>query len=273
MSQLHDHRALTVETSKSPIGIESRGHLSMRYLTIDGKHAYDLGFYCDTCAFLFERLDGANQTFSAQRLSGRLQKGISELSPDIVDPMIPLMPVGKYQALLLELSPTLISPGGPNDYFHREQIELRGIDPFWSLPHFPATEYYRIPEQPRLQAGSRLFEFVIPLVPRGWLESEDIAKYQELLWQGERPTALALSVLDVKQPATWCGDPATTKHWCLAHYLLDGHHKMRAASRVGKPLTMLSFLHLDASIAAETDVNELVQALAQSAALEDRQIE
>jgi hypothetical protein len=273
MSQLHDHLALTVKMSESPIGIESSGHLSMRYLTIDGKHAYDLGFYCDTCAFLFKRIDGANQTFSAQRLSGRMRKGISELSPDIVDPMISLMPVGTYQVLLLELSPTLVGPGSTNDYFHHEQIELWGINPFWGLPHFPATEYYRIPEQPRLQAGSRLFEFVIPLVPRGWLEPEDVAKYQERLLRGERATALALSVLDVKQPADWHGDPATTKHWCLAHYLLDGHHKMRAASMVGKPLTLLSFLHLDTSIATGTEVTELVQALAQCTPLEDKQIE
>ncbi len=33
------------------------------------------------------------------------------------------------------------------------------------------------------------------------------------------PTALSLSILDVKQPAVWDGDPEVTKHTTLTHFL------------------------------------------------------
>jgi hypothetical protein len=77
----------------------------------------------------------------------------------------------------------------------------------------------------------------------------------------KQPTALALSVLDVKQPADWDGEPAITEHYCLAHYLLDGHHKTHAASELNKPITMLSFLAIDESLASEKEIKQVVDVL------------
>ncbi len=38
-------------------------------------------------------------------------------------------------------------------------------------------------------------------------------------------------------------------HWALTHFLLDGHHKMEAAAREGRPLRLLSLLAVEASLA------------------------
>jgi len=52
------------------------------------------------------------------------------------------------------------------------------------------------------------------------------------------------------------------EHWCLAHYLLDGHHKTRAASLVVKPITLLSFLATAESVATEENGDHLLNILA-----------
>jgi hypothetical protein len=80
------------------------------------------------------------------------------------------------------------------------------------------------------------------MFPKNYLRAEAINLYKDALSQGDLPTALAVSVLDVKQPSFWDGNPDVNEHWCLSHYLLDGHHKMYAASELGVPVSILSFL-------------------------------
>jgi hypothetical protein len=38
---------------------------------------------------------------------------------------------------------SLVIPMQKGDYFAHEQLEHRGPDGFWGLPHFPETQYYR----------------------------------------------------------------------------------------------------------------------------------
>ena len=76
-----------------------------------------------------------------------------------------------------------------------------------------------------------------------------------------------MSVLDVRQPAVvpWDKDAdtyRTAQHWCLATYLLDGHHKVAAAARSNRSLDLLTFIARDASVAAEQDIDAVVLALA-----------
>ena len=105
--------------------------------------------------------------------------------------------------------------------------------------------------------GSQLFEFSIPIYLKNRLHKETLDSYRERFLAGECPTALAMSVLDIKGPGDWEGNPKITEHWCLAHYLLDGHHKMYAAASVHKPLTVLSFMDMSKGIATEKAVDYL----------------
>jgi hypothetical protein len=43
-------------------------------------------------------------------------------------------------------------------------------------------------------------------------------------------------------------------HWCLTHFLFDGHHKMEAATRSGMPVTLLSLLAVDDGLAGPEDL-------------------
>lgn len=109
---------------------------------------------------------------------------------------------------------------------------------------------------------SGLFEFIIPMFPKSFLHPDALASHRAALLAGETPTALAVSILDVKQPADWEGNPELNTHWCLAHYLLDGHHKTFAASELDMPVSILSFLAVEQGVSTRDQIGELIQVLA-----------
>lgn len=55
-------------------------------------------------------------------------------------------------------------------------------------------------------------------------------------------------------------------HWLLQHFVLDGHHKIEAASRTGRPVRLLSFIDERISMASLVDLVRMVRARAGSAA-------
>ncbi|MEI5909565.1 hypothetical protein WAK64_21310 [Bacillus spongiae] len=150
----------------------------------------------------------------------------------------------------------MVTLGSQNDYFVNEQLNVWGIDPFWGLPQYPKIEYYR-GETKVISNDEKLFEFIVPMTPKNWLDIETINYYDNAIDEHNKPTAVALSVLDVRQPADWKGELKHNKHYCLSHYLIDGHHKVHSSYRNGKPITMLSFLALKQCIAYEDDIESI----------------
>jgi hypothetical protein len=231
-----------------------------RHLTLRGEAAYLLGVDCDTCAFLFERLGGANQTVAVPELAERLRRGLTALDDEVLGAFDGVLPRGGYRVSLLRARPERVALGSAGDYFVDEQPALWGLDGFWGLPHHPKAAYYRSLTR-ALGVGDGLFEFVVPMVPPTWLDEDRVAWYARRLAEGEAPTAVALTLLDVKAPAVWAGEPAVTRHWCLAHYLLDGHHKALAASQTGHALTLLSFLAVEESQASPEEIGRCLDEL------------
>ena len=210
-----DTSCLKVKGSEPVIGFEQPAHGDSvgwnRYLTLMGERAYLIGGACDTCAFLFERMGGANRNVSPEKASDALRRGLEKIEDVLVDTIGKILPEGNYRVSLLELAPNLVRPGAEGDYFAHEQTELWGTDAFWDLPHHPKTEYYRVPPVP-LGNSRRLFEFVVPMFPKGWLSRKTVRAYSDRHSAGERPTALAVSVLDVRGPATREEGPMVTEH-------------------------------------------------------------
>jgi hypothetical protein len=79
-----------------------------------------------------------------------------------------------------------------------------------------------------------------------------------------RTTSSDAPPLDVRQPANWSGEPEVTEHWCLAHFILDGNHRVYAATAANTPARLLCFISLDASIVPSTRAVERVLTLLQS---------
>ncbi|MCX6902038.1 MAG: hypothetical protein NTW03_00885 [Verrucomicrobia bacterium] len=101
---------------------------------------------------------------------------------------------------------------------------------------------------------------MIPMFPESWCDAKRVSDFEGHLQGGRYPTALAISVLDIKQPANWDGDPSVTSHWCLAHYIIDGHHKIFAASRSKRPVGLLSILALDRGVSSAQEHAKLIAA-------------
>jgi hypothetical protein len=247
---------IQIENSKSPITFEAQGGGNWkvwdRFLCIEGKQAFHIGNICGTCSFFFERLYGANQKISAREVSVALRQGLQSLDSDAVLKLQQLLPVGKFTPVLWHWKPSLVTPGLPADYFVKEQIDLWGVDGFWGLPHNPMTEYYRTPKA-RLDKDAGLFHFGIPIYPHRWLKRETLDFYRNQFGSQVTPTAVSISVLDVKQPTDWKDSPEFNKHFCFAHYLIDGHHKTYAAASSGSAGTLLSFVAHDKGISSHKD--------------------
>lgn len=218
-----------------------------RVLMLDGKPAFELSFWCGTCPFLFERLEGANDTLSLSDMSDRLAAGLVDLDAEVIERFAALLPRGEYIPLLLEVKPRLVRPVEAGDYFAEEQVETWGIDSFWGLPGYPHTPYYRTFEA-AVDHEAHLYEFVVPMVPPSWNDPARVAAYAEQLSTSSRPTAVAVTTLDVCAPAVDEG-PDWYWHWGLTHFVLDGHHKLEAAAESEKPLQLLALISVAGSLA------------------------
>lgn len=247
-----DARATVRFGETLPAEKESGGN---RVLYLNEDPAFELTFWCGTCALLFQRQEGANQTVSLEECQARLADGLTDLDGEIVDTFGRLLGTDSYLPLLLRVSPALVQPLGADDYFSHEQVATWGLNPFWGLPEYPSTPYYRT-FQTAVAGDAHLYEFIAPMVPPSWNNSARVEEYLQKLQAGAEPTAVAVSTLDVCQPAT---DAASDyyAHWGLTHFLLDGHHKVEAAAKSGRPLTLLALLASRASLCDEAQLKQL----------------
>lgn len=259
---LLDNASTTVKNANSILSFETEGDGAWpswnRYIAIDGKKAFEIGNVCGTCAFYFKRLEGANRSIEPKAVISVLNAGLIGLESGFISDISTLFPDGNYRVLLTEIAPKLVKPGDSDDYFIDEQVEIWGIDGFYNLPHFPQTEYYRIDKR-AFGKDACFFEFLIPTFPHNWLDGNTVQTYMKTIRDGCKPTAVSLSVLDIKEPAIFEEDARATAHWCLAHYLIDGHHKVYAAAQSQSPLTLLSFVATDHGISDVDDVESLVR--------------
>ena len=226
-----------------------------RVLFLDDKAAFELSFWCGTCQFLFKRQYGANETVSLADMEERLADGIAALDEDVISTFGSLLPAGEYLPLLVRVEPRLVRPVQPGDYFSEEQVATWGVEPFWGLPEYPCTPYYRTFET-AVDREAHMFEFVVPMVPPSWNDKARVAQHAARLQSSQHPTAVAVASLDVCAPATDDGVDWYV-HWGLTHFLLDGHHKLQAAAETGTALQLLSLLSVDGSLATREQVERV----------------
>ena len=264
MTRILYQDSLEITDSKSIVSFETKGggdwEVWYRYISIEGKPAYEIGNICGTCSFYFERLEGANQSVHPADLIEQLNEGLSSLDEKTIKKVAEIIPNGKYKVLFLKVFPRKIELGTETDYFANEEVKLWGIDWFGDIPHNPKIKYYRGTDQ-RIKEDEKIFEFLIPIFSQNCLEPKRVDFYKQQLEQGKIPTAISLSVLDVKAPTFWGDDqkPEFTGHWCLAHYILDGHHKMFAAAELNRPINLICFLATEEGIyETEKDIETLL---------------
>lgn len=227
----------------------------LRYLSVRGETVFAVGNNCDTCQFWFERLEGDAAPIDIEALSGILADGLRTLDEEVVAAFGRILAEGDYRVALFRLTPERVAPGTDADYLYNEQ----GADwPYFEERDFidAATDYYRPADRPAITvAGEPGFDFLVPLQRPDFLDEVRIASFGKRLADGAAPTAVAVGLLDVKHTY-----PSEVRHWCLAHYLLDGHHKVEAAARAGRPVTLLSFIAHSAGFSSAEQLDRLLGA-------------
>jgi hypothetical protein len=90
---------------------------------------------------------------------------------------------------------------------------------------------------------------------QGHLDGERVEHFRDVIKQGARPTAIAFSLLDIQRwAAKHVTEPALEAHWIWSHFLLDGHHKVRAAALEMQPITLLTFTAVNRGLSFDADV-------------------
>jgi len=260
-------RKIRLGTSNPVVGLTTAGINRFawewkRHVTINGTEVAWIGNGCDTCAYMFEQLAAPTPIVELDQLRESFARGLFKLADGLLETVGSLLPEGDYAVMLLPCLPVRVEPGGPGDYFFEELSaagnphSLPGDEMFepWGETN---THYYRlfgrsgtsVGKDPHDYGGTR-FDFVMPLAQS--IDPDTVKLYRELIESGRRPTAVSLSVLDISALAH--GEP----HWCMAHYLIDGHHKVAAAAEAQKPLTLLAFVSLNEGVCREEDVRHFL---------------
>lgn len=223
---------------------DSSGYPWFYNLEIGGEPAYLICELCETCYSLFERLRDVELPLTPAELSAALARGIDSITPEIEHTVSALLPPGKYIAAVIEVNAALRRSGQEvdgkpvnyaTDYFWEHRVAEGSLDwiGFQPIPYIQD-------------------ECVYPLTAEPALKPERVREYEQMILLGEGPTALAVSMVDVH---TGMGSRVW---WRLAHFLLDGHHKMMAYSNLGMPARILSFLSVKESN-APVEENEYIR--------------
>lgn len=185
-----------------------------------------------------------------------LRTGLVRIDEDVLRAYGHVVPESTYTVMLVEFVPVLVQAGEPSDYFTHEQVTTWGTDPFVGAAEDPGTPYYRTFET-TIDDERHLYEFVVPMVPPSWNDSETVDAYATGA-NDSIPTAVSYSILDVVAPAVDEGEDWYW-HWLLQHFLLDGHHKIAAAARSSRPIRLLCLVDERISIATAEDLSRLAE--------------
>lgn len=224
-----------------------------RFIELANEKAFHIGNVCGTCNFFFKKLGGAVNRSNSKRLVEVLKADESIIGDNAIGELSQLFESGDYLVVNATVKPKHVVPFGDDDYFSHEIIDIYGITEFSGLPFFPDTTYYRC-EDETIDNETRRFTFIVPMIPDSWLDEETINYYSGKIAADEKPTCVALSVIDDKQASDWPDDVDHTRHLCIANYLIDGHHKLFAAAKLGKEINILSFINLNRGVSSHENV-------------------
>lgn len=215
---------------------------------------------CDTCRYIFTKVYNAQSLTDgtpaevAERISLALRDVNGMPDNTALRELGFVLAPGNYSVVLVSLTPSLVMPGDPNDYFATEAIATWGVDPYFGVGHSPQTPYYRLGKAdlgPAPYGNKRLGVVLgVPLYPptQELMNRQDvIAEYRAALRERTtRPTVFALGLVDDRGPAAFEEPPPEFScHTIVTLFILDGHHKIAAAALERVAIQILAFLPHD----------------------------
>ncbi len=227
-----------------------------RYIEVENEKAFHIGNICGTCNFFFKKLDGSLMKFNSKKMVEALKFSDMSNTDNIIKKIGSLFESGDYIIIKSEIKPVHTIPFSNLDYFSKEIIDMYGIQEFSGLPFYPGTTYYR-DEERVMDEESKQFSFYIPMVPDSWLNQETIHNYENQIQNGIKPVCISIAVLDKKQSVDCPKNIQYSTHYCFANYLIDGHHKIKAASNLKKETDLISFLNIGKGISSIDEIHSV----------------
>ena len=259
---------MNIQSENSPLNFETTGDSSWkiwdRFISVNGENIYHIGNICGTCIFFFEKLKDKDKIINPRIEIDKLNNGLTSIDSSVIENLKRIIPSGNYELNLRTINPRYVYKGKNDDYFVHEQVKLWGVG--WGNDgdlFLPMTDYYRGKNEIFGQ-DKEYFDFYIPLTSLDLLDSKRVNFYKNEILSGKKPTAVSLSVLDIKEPSTYPDEdtfPEITQHWCIANYLIDGHHKIKAAAELNTEITLLAFFATDKGVSTEDEIKELLKRL------------
>lgn len=192
-------------------------------------------------------------------LISELNNGGFTFNTESVDKLSNLIPNGKYLVLETEIIPELVTLNSGNNYFANEQKAAWYHEDF-NTDEKSTTQFNNYFRENLVDFGklkdshkNAFFNFFIPLYPTEELNVRRVDHYASEIQNGKKPIIISLGVLDVKTSFTYPEingvevEPEFGTHWCLANYIIDGHHKLMAAAITKQPITLITFISKDES--------------------------
>jgi len=236
-------------------------------LTISGKRIFQYGCPCGTCGITFKKVATPGDRVSDAEAVGLLGE-LDHLPPDsALRRLARILPQGTYHLAIIEVPVRLAIPGTADDYFATDVVRLFGLEPpEYEKPQDPGTPYYRFGSDHELAVAyssgelrlgsdfryaypggvtkTLLTQIVMPLQDPTTLDRERVEYWKSRSRAGCPLTAFAVSVLDNQSPAVQKGDKdyPYKGQMLLTHCLLDGHHRVQAASETGSTIRVLALL-------------------------------
>jgi hypothetical protein len=252
-----------VKNPNSRISFEKTGGGSWevwdRYISIDKQKLYHIGNVCDTCAFFFLKQEQSlDIDFNKDILIESLNTGKLEIKIETIEKLSKIVPNGSYLVLKTIIKPDIVTKESRNNYFTNEQRETwRDYDEEPLKPNADFKNYYRedLVDFGKMEYKHKdaFFNFFIPLYDVKSLNQTRVDFYKGQILGGKSPYAVSLGILDVKTSEEYPikdGEeviPEFGTHWCLANYIIDGHHKIKAASDLNKEIELITFISRDES--------------------------
>jgi hypothetical protein len=219
---------ITLENEQSPLSFsiqEDNGVPWWICVDYDKRPLYIVSNRCGTCPAVFRLTKERMVPLLEEKVNKLLNEGLSTITNPIVDMISPLLPKGKYLVSLQKISPRYSRINAKEvGYNWENKLDISYKDGFLS-------------------------ESIYPIVPEYILDQDRIRYYYHLPYTlpNLHPTAVTLCFVVDRIPG------GRGHYIYVGHILLDGHHKMMAASWRGDVISVLSFWITNSFVSDLTD--------------------
>jgi hypothetical protein len=232
-------------------------------LMFENQSFFDLGANYDTLSEWFKKIK------DFEEIKEILNYPILTMEEKFLQKIGSILPKGDYKVANYLVKPTFIEPKSKSDYFTNGEISLN----LFVTKEVEMKPYYRHQFKSKLVLDKmNQYHFLFPM--QSELNSEVVKDYEKLIENGILPAVFCLSFYIQHQDLDYVWYDSIKKSngdSILISLILDGHHKMRAASNVNKSIRVLNFVYdSKLPLIRKRDVNPLLQALTCEAELKKK---